>query len=116
LSGDADILSPPLVPISHCDGVRARLLQGTATGPVELSTSQRPLLEAEQERDMAERYGKLVGKRKLMASLLVARLDTGEVAGCVGVEVAVADRFSGEVLPRCVCRPLTSNRAHSPAH
>ena len=44
---------------------------------MELSAKQRKDLEVEQERDLSERYGKLVGKRKLNSALLIARGESG---------------------------------------
>ena len=81
--------------------VDAFWLQGTTFGKLQLKSEQRKELECEQNRDMSERYGRLVGKRKLQSSLLIARDDSGAIEGCVGIEIAVADSSSGTVLSRC---------------
>mmetsp|Transcript_232 Transcript_232/g.522 ORF Transcript_232/g.522 Transcript_232/m.522 type:complete len:290 (+) Transcript_232:162-1031(+) len=84
-----------------CFFVRAFWEQSTAIeGGLQLSEAQRAALEQVQEGDMSERYGKLVGKRKLMSELFVSRGDDGMVEACAGVEVAVADRTTGQVLKR----------------
>eukprot|EP00283_Hemiselmis_rufescens_P006999 CAMPEP_0173423670 /NCGR_PEP_ID=MMETSP1357-20121228/3885_1 /TAXON_ID=77926 /ORGANISM="Hemiselmis rufescens, Strain PCC563" /LENGTH=296 /DNA_ID=CAMNT_0014386817 /DNA_START=22 /DNA_END=909 /DNA_ORIENTATION=- len=84
-----------------CFFVRSFWEQSTAIeGGLQLSEAQRAALEQVQEGDMSERYGKLVGKRKLMSELFVSRGEDGSVEACAGVEVAVADRTSGRILKR----------------
>ena len=88
--------------ISQCAQffVESFWLKSTSFGSLDLSQEQRKELDEEQIRDMTTRYGRLVGRRKLQSALLVARSDSGEIEGCVGLEVAVADAETGNVLPR----------------
>jgi hypothetical protein len=108
-----DVISSDFSPVTSTDDyteieecakffVDAFWLRGTTLGELELNAAQRKHLDQEQYRDMSERYGRLVGKRKLRSSLLIARDDDGLIEGCVGVEIAVADGSSGTVLSRCV--------------
>ena len=75
-------------------------LQGTTLGTLHINSYQRKELEQQQYRDLSERYGRLVGKRKLESSLLIARDESGAIEGCVGIEIAVADATSRTVLSR----------------
>jgi hypothetical protein len=83
-------------------------LQGTTFENIQLQPEQRKELNREQCRDMSERYGRLVGKRKLESSLLISRDDSGAIEGCVGIEIAVADASSGTVLSRHRCRHFSN--------
>jgi len=75
--------------------------QSTAIeGGLQLSEEQRLALQEVQDGDMSERYGKLVGKRKLEAELFISRGDDGRIEACAGVEIAVADKTSGAILSR----------------
>jgi len=73
---------------------------GTTTAAVELSEEEREQLCQQQADDMIGRYGDLVGARRLKSSLFVARDESGAVAACVGVEMALVEPQSGTVLTR----------------
>lgn len=74
--------------------------QGTTVSSVELSEAEREQLVSQQFDDMQARYGELVGKRRLQSRLVIARGASGAIAGCVGVEMALIQPQSGEVLSR----------------
>ena len=79
----------------------AREHQGTTEGgAVELNGAQRKAVEEEQGRDMKDRYGKLLGDRKLKSALVIMRDESGQIEGCCGVELAVADTDAFKPLPR----------------
>lgn len=67
---------------------------------LELSPQGRAAMIGEQCEDMEERYGELVGSRRLQSKLLIARDPNGEIAGCIGVELAVMSVVDKTVLPR----------------
>lgn len=51
--------------------------------------------------DMEQRYGQIMGKRRLQSQFFVAREpDTGKIVGCVGVEAAIVDPMLGKVFTR----------------
>jgi ribosomal protein S18 acetylase RimI-like enzyme len=66
----------------------------------EVSESLRSELVRQHQRDMAERYGELVGARRLSSQLLVARDESGGIVGLVGCELAVVDVPNSLVLSR----------------
>jgi len=72
----------------------------TEVGAVELNGAQRKAVEEEQGRDMKDRYGKLLGDRKLKSALVIMRDESGQIEGCCGVELAVADTDAFKPLPR----------------
>lgn len=72
----------------------------TMSRPLAMSESQRKAVEQEQLRDLQDRYGKLLGERKLKSALVVLRDAGGEIEACCGVELAVADTEAFELLPR----------------
>jgi hypothetical protein len=119
-----DVVSSDFSPVTSTDDyieieecakffVDAFWLRGTTLGELELNAAQRKDLDREQYRDMSERYGRLVGKRKLRSSLLIARDSDGYIEGCVGVEIAVADGSSGTVLSRCVAWRMSISTSDS---
>mmetsp|Transcript_11830 Transcript_11830/g.36075 ORF Transcript_11830/g.36075 Transcript_11830/m.36075 type:complete len:316 (-) Transcript_11830:81-1028(-) len=57
--------------------------------------SRRSLIRKQAE-DLSARYGRLMGKRRLSSSFFIARNASGEVEGCVGVEVAVVRHRGGD--------------------
>ena len=81
---------------------RERYTQGTTTldRSFRLSGAQRKALEEEQTRDMEERYGKLLGDRTLKSALVVMRDAGGQIEGCCGIELAVADTDAFQPLKR----------------
>ena len=72
----------------------------TMSRPVEMTNSQRKAVEQEQLRDLQDRYGKLLGERKLKSALVVLRDQEGRIEACCGVELAVADTEAFELLAR----------------
>lgn len=78
--------------------------------PVKLTPRGRRALIEKQRVDMRERYGELVGVRRLKSELLVARSADGTIAGCIGLELAVLSVFDRTVLPRR-SEPLVSHLA-----
>lgn len=62
--------------------------------------SLRSELVRQHQRDMDERYGELVGARRLSSRLLVARDESGGILGLVGCELAVVDASKCCVFPR----------------
>mmetsp|Transcript_57530 Transcript_57530/g.136885 ORF Transcript_57530/g.136885 Transcript_57530/m.136885 type:complete len:317 (-) Transcript_57530:214-1164(-) len=74
--------------------------RGTTLGEVSLDAGQRATILRAQQDDMEGRYGRLTGKRKLSSTLIIARDDAGAIAGIAGIEIAVVNRNSLEVLPR----------------
>jgi GNAT superfamily N-acetyltransferase len=81
---------------------RERYTQGTTTldRSFRLSGAQRKALEEEQTRDMEERYGKLLGDRTLKSALVIMRDASGQIEGCCGIELAVADTDAFQPLKR----------------
>jgi hypothetical protein len=57
-------------------------------------------VQQEALRDLQDRYGQLLGERKLKSALLVMRDEAGAIEACCGVELAVADTQAAETLPR----------------
>eukprot|EP00979_Chaetoceros_neogracilis_P003799 scaffold664_cov238-Chaetoceros_neogracile.AAC.4 len=49
-----------------------------------------PSLQSEQAADLTTRFGEIMGKRKLFSNLIVGRVEN-EIAGIIGVEVALFD-------------------------
>ena len=72
----------------------------TASASVELTAKGRAELVKKQRDDMEERYGELVGARRLKSSLLLARKEDGTIAGCIGLEIAVLSMMDQVVVPR----------------
>jgi ribosomal protein S18 acetylase RimI-like enzyme len=72
----------------------------TLSRPVEMTSSQRNAVQQEQLRDLQDRYGKLLGERKLKSALVVLRDEAGAIEACCGVELAVADTEAFELLSR----------------
>lgn len=70
----------------------------TASAGVELTERGRAELVKKQRDDMEERYGELVGARRLKSELIVARKPGGAIAGCIGLEVSVLS-----VMDQTVC-------------
>lgn len=70
------------------------------TDPVKLTPNGHRALCEKQRDDMEERYGELVGVRRLRSELLLAREASGGIAGCIGLELAVMSVFDKTVLPR----------------
>ena len=62
--------------------------------------AQRRAVQQEALRDLQDRYGQLLGERKLKSALLVMRDEAGAIEACCGVELAVADTQAAETLPR----------------
>ncbi|KAL1525461.1 hypothetical protein AB1Y20_020318 [Prymnesium parvum] len=76
---------------------------GAATNgaaPADLTPRGRAALAATQLADLEQRYGALVGARRLASELIVARAADGALAGCVGLELAVVSVAERLVLPR----------------
>uniref|UniRef100_A0A7S4KAF5 WW domain-containing protein n=1 Tax=Guillardia theta TaxID=55529 RepID=A0A7S4KAF5_GUITH len=72
----------------------------TSMGPQTFDAAQkRELLEC-QRQDLQERYGKLVGERKLKSSLLLVQGNNGMIQACCGIEVSVVDKEDITVLSR----------------
>lgn len=69
-----------------------------APGPV--TVDQRAAFIKDVQGDMETRYGELMGKRKLPSALLVAKNDAGEIVGCCGVEIALAQRAVKYIIPK----------------
>lgn len=67
---------------------------------VEFNDRTRSAVQQEQLRDLQDRYGKLLGERKLKSALVVMRDDAGAIEACCGLELAVADTDAFECLPR----------------
>jgi len=57
-----------------------------------------PNLLAEQISDLEVRFGEIMGKRKLFSNLIIARGADNEIAGIVGVEVALLDLVDMNIL------------------
>jgi len=72
----------------------------TAAKGVELTDKGRAELTRKQRGDMEERYGELVGARRLKSALLLARKADGAIAGCIGLELAVLSVMDQTVVPR----------------
>ena len=87
---------------NHKPVKRERYMQGTTTldRSFRLSGAQRKALEEEQTRDMEDRYGKLLGDRTLKSALVVMRDAGGQIEGCCGIELAVADTDAFQPLKR----------------
>ena len=62
--------------------------------------AQRRAVQQEALRDLQDRYGQLLGERKLKSALLVMRDEAGAIEACCGIELAVADTQAAETLPR----------------
>eukprot|EP00960_Hanusia_phi_P039967 754171-Hanusia_phi.AAC.3 len=72
----------------------------TSMGPQSFNAAQkRELLEC-QRKDLQDRYGKLVGERKLKSNLLLVQDKTGSIQACCGIEVSVVDKDDITVLSR----------------
>ena len=87
---------------NHKPVKRERYMQGTTTldRSFRLSGAQRKALEEEQTRDMEDRYGKLLGDRTLKSALVIMRDASGQIEGCCGIELAVADTDAFQPLKR----------------
>lgn len=73
----------------------------TTSGDAALNEKGMEQLCRLQTDDMVGRYGDLVGTRRLESSLFLAQdPSSGELAGCVGVEMALVDASCGKVLSR----------------
>jgi len=66
----------------------------------DISDSLRQELARQHLQDMDERYGELVGARRLSSQLLLARDESDAIVGLVGCELAVVDTVRGSVLSR----------------
>jgi len=81
--------------------VEAYWAQGTAIEPMDLSENQRAEIARQQRIDMEERYGELVGSRRLNSALYVSRPSANApINGVVGFEIAVIDMHAAEILSR----------------
>ena len=78
----------------------ALLVQSTNTNTEAAREAQRRAVQQEALRDLSDRYGQLLGERKLKSALLVMRDEAGAIEACCGVELAVADTQAAETLPR----------------
>ena len=66
-----------------------------------ISSNLRQELARQHLVDMEERYGELVGARRLASQLLIARAEaSSEIVGLCGCELAVVDTVGPSVLPR----------------
>ena len=83
----------------------------TAAKSVDLTAKGRAELTGKQRDDMEERYGELVGARRLKSALLLARRADGSIAGCIGLEVAVLVRARAQHHPTV---PIARLRAQQP--
>ena len=93
--------------------VRGFWQEGTTVGKQDLSIMERTSLVSQQNDDMIMRYGELVGQRRLRSRLMVAKDDADEVVGCVGVEMALVQPQTGQVLSRSQGEGLLANELSS---